>query len=177
MVGARRVVHDHTGRSELWQLPRLLDERVRLAGAARAVHETCVEGSARARDRVARLAKVRDVVQRVVEPEDLDAVESLAEGDDDGAAARVVDGIRDCQARLGRVQIVKGGVAAQVLPRGLLGPQVSPPRTEGTGSRGIGGPQEGRNPEDLVEKRWPVASPCLCVSVAQALSESEILPE
>ena len=89
--GARRVVHDHAGSPELGQLPRLLDERVRLACAARAVDEASVEGAARARDRVARLAKVRDVVERVVEPEDLDAVLRSAgdEARDDVAADRL----------------------------------------------------------------------------------------
>ncbi len=71
---ARRVVHDHAGRTELGELARLLDDRVRLAGAARAVDEARVERAARARDRRARLAEVRHVVQRIVEPEDVDPV-------------------------------------------------------------------------------------------------------
>ncbi len=50
-----------------------------------------MEGPARARDRVARLAEIRDVVQRVVEPEDLDAVLGRArdEAGDDVAADRL----------------------------------------------------------------------------------------
>ena len=53
---------------------RLLDERIRLAGATGAVDEADVELPPGARDRLARLAEVRDVVQRVVQAEDLDAV-------------------------------------------------------------------------------------------------------
>ena len=71
---AGRVVHDHPGGAEVGQLPRLLDERVGLAGPPWAVDEPGVERPAGARDRGARLAQVGDVVQRVVEPEDLDAV-------------------------------------------------------------------------------------------------------
>ena len=71
---AGRVVDDDTRRTELGQLPRLLDERVRLARASGAVDEARVERAARARDRGARLAQVGDVVERVVEAEDLDAV-------------------------------------------------------------------------------------------------------
>ena len=82
------IVHDHPRRAELRQLARLLDERVRLARASRAVHEAGVEGAAGVRDRRARLAQVGDVVQRVVEPEDLDAVLGRAgdEAPDDVAA-------------------------------------------------------------------------------------------
>ena len=71
---ARRVVHDDPGGAELGQLARLLDEHVGLARAARAVDEPRVERATGARDRRARLAQVRDVVERVVEPEDVDAV-------------------------------------------------------------------------------------------------------
>jgi len=71
---AGRVVDDDPRRAEVGQLPRLLDEGVRLARAAGAVDEAGVECSPGARDRCARLAKVGDVVQRVVEPEDLDPI-------------------------------------------------------------------------------------------------------
>ena len=71
---ARGIVHEHTRRPELGQLLRLLDERVRLARAAGAVHEPGVKVAPRVRDRSARLAEVRHVVQGIVEPEDLDSV-------------------------------------------------------------------------------------------------------
>jgi hypothetical protein len=70
----RRIVDDHARRSEIRQLPRLLDQSVGLAGSARAVHEPGVEGAARAGDRRSRLSQVRDVVQRIVEAKDLDPV-------------------------------------------------------------------------------------------------------
>ena len=74
----------------LGQLPRLLDERVGLTRASRAVHEPRVERAARARDRRARLAEVRDVVERIVEAEDVDPVLGCArdEAADDVAADR-----------------------------------------------------------------------------------------
>ena len=56
------------------QLLRPLDERVDLARAAGAVDEADVELLAGGDDRLARLAQVRDVVERIVEPEDVDAV-------------------------------------------------------------------------------------------------------
>ena len=71
---ARRVVHEDPRRAEIRQLPRLLDERVRLVGAPRAVDEPGVESTARARDRGSRLTQVGDVVQRVVKAEDPDSV-------------------------------------------------------------------------------------------------------
>ena len=87
---AGRIVHEDPRRAELGQLPRLLDERVRLARAARAVDEPGVERATGARDRRAGLAEVRDVVQRVVEAEDVDAVLGRArdEAADDVAADR-----------------------------------------------------------------------------------------
>ena len=71
---ARRVVDDDPRGAELGKLARLLDEHVGLARAARAVHEPGVERAPGARDRRACLAQVRDVVERIVEPEDVDAV-------------------------------------------------------------------------------------------------------
>src|SRR5437667_295018 len=70
---ARRVVKENAHRPELGQLPRLLDEILGLAGVARPVDEAGVELSLRARDRLARLPQVGDVVERVVQPEDVDA--------------------------------------------------------------------------------------------------------
>ena len=71
---ARRVVDEHTRGAQVSEAPRLLDERVGLAGAAGAVDEPDVQLATRADDRLAGLAEVRDVVQRVVQPEDLDPV-------------------------------------------------------------------------------------------------------
>ena len=87
---AGRVVHQDAGRAEIGQLPGLLDEHVGLAGAARAVDETCVKRAAGTRDGRARLPKVRDVVERVVQPEDVDPVLRSArdEATDDVAADR-----------------------------------------------------------------------------------------
>ena len=89
---ARRVVHEDPRRAELGQLPRPLDQRVGLAGAARAVHEPGVEGAAGTRDRGARLAQVRDVVERVVETKDVDAV--LRRARDEAAHDVAADGPR-----------------------------------------------------------------------------------
>ena len=69
---ARRVVQEHSSRSEFGQLLRLLDERLRLAASAGAVDEARVELALRGHDRLARLAEVLDVVQRILEPEDVD---------------------------------------------------------------------------------------------------------
>ena len=71
---ARGIVDDDARRAELRELPRLVDERVGLVRATGAVDEARMERAAGAGDRRARLAQVGDVVQRVVEPEDLDAV-------------------------------------------------------------------------------------------------------
>ena len=70
----RGIVDDDTSRAELRELPRLVDERVGLVGATRAVDEARMERASGGGDRRARLAQVGDVVQRVVEPEHLDAV-------------------------------------------------------------------------------------------------------
>ena len=79
-------------RAELGQHPRALDQRLDLAGAARAVDEPGLEVPLRGDDRLRRLAQVRDVVQRVVEPEDVDAV--LGCGGDEAAGEVGVDGPR-----------------------------------------------------------------------------------
>ena len=89
---AGRVVDEDPGRAEVGKLPRLLDEHVGLARAPRAVHEPRVERAARARDRRARLAEVRDVVERIVEAEDVDAV--LGRARDEAADDVAADGPR-----------------------------------------------------------------------------------
>ena len=78
--------------AELGQHPRALDQRLDLAGAAGAVDEAGLEVALRGDDRLGRLAEVRDVVQRVVEPEDVDAV--LGGGGDEAAREVGVDGPR-----------------------------------------------------------------------------------
>ena len=85
-----RIVEDDARRSERGQLLRALDERVDLALAAGAVDEADVELLARGEDRLARLEQVRHVVERVVQPEDVDAVVGRA-GDE---AAHDVGGDR-----------------------------------------------------------------------------------
>src|SRR5438034_3865489 len=69
---ARGIVEEDPYGSQLGQLLRLLDEVLRLAGVARAVDEAGVELALRSSDRLARLPQVGDVVQRVVQPEDVD---------------------------------------------------------------------------------------------------------
>ena len=69
---ARRVVQQHARGAERRQLARLLDQRLGFVRVAGAEHEPCVELLAGARDRLAGLAQVLDVVQRVVQPEDFD---------------------------------------------------------------------------------------------------------
>ena len=60
--------------AELADLARLRDERIDLAVAPGAVHEPDVQLPAGRDDRLAGLDEVRDVVERVVEPEDVDPV-------------------------------------------------------------------------------------------------------
>jgi len=67
-------VQEHADGAELGQHARPLDERVDLAGAAGAVDEPGLEVAPGGDDRLGGLAEVRDVVQRVVETEDVDAV-------------------------------------------------------------------------------------------------------
>jgi hypothetical protein len=67
-------VEEDPCRAQVRKLLRLLDERAGLSGRARAVDETGVELALRLGDRLAGLAKVRDVVERVVETEDADPV-------------------------------------------------------------------------------------------------------
>ena len=67
-------MEEHPHGAELGQHPRALDERVDLGGAARAVDEAGLEVAVGGHDGLGSLAQVRDVVQRVVQPEDVDAV-------------------------------------------------------------------------------------------------------
>src|SRR5207237_10633063 len=53
---ARGVVDEDARGAQVWELPRLLDERLGLAGVARAVDEPSVELLPGRRDRLARLA-------------------------------------------------------------------------------------------------------------------------
>ena len=71
---AGRVVEEDAHRAELGQHLRALDQRLDLAGAAGAVDEPRLEVALGGDDRLGGLAQVRDVVERVVEPEDVDAV-------------------------------------------------------------------------------------------------------
>src|SRR5213596_410201 len=64
---------EDAGGADLRQSLRLDDERVGLAGGARAVDQARLELALGGRDRLARLSQVGDVVERVVEPEDVDA--------------------------------------------------------------------------------------------------------
>ena len=68
------IVDQRSVRAELSKLLRLLDERMNGVVLARAVDEARVELLAGADDRLARLAEVGDVVERIVEPEDVDPV-------------------------------------------------------------------------------------------------------
>ena len=86
---AGRVVQEHARRPEVRQLAGLLHQRIGLAGAAGAVDEAGLELAPRAGDRVGSLAQVRDVVQRVVEAEHVDAVRGG--GGDEAADEVVVD--------------------------------------------------------------------------------------
>ena len=89
---AGRIVEEDAHRTELGEHPRALDQRLDLAGAAGAVDEAGLEVAVRCDDRLGGLAQVRDVVERVVEPEDVDAVRG---GGGDEAAREVgVDGPR-----------------------------------------------------------------------------------
>ena len=87
---AGRIVEEDAHRSELRQHLRALDQRLDLAGAARAVDEPGLEVALRGDDRLRGLAQVRDVVERVVEPEDVDPV--LGGGGDEAAGEVGVDG-------------------------------------------------------------------------------------
>ena len=87
-----RVVQEHPHGAEIRQLARLCHQRVGLAGPARAVDEPCLELAACPRDRVRRFTKIRDVVERIVQPEDVDAV--FGSRSDEPADEVVVDRAR-----------------------------------------------------------------------------------
>ena len=87
-----RVVQQDPRRAEGGHLSRLLDQRVDLAVATGAVDEPDVELTTRLDDRLPRLDEVRDVVQRVVEPEDVDPV--LGRARDEPAHDVRRDGLR-----------------------------------------------------------------------------------
>ena len=92
-----RIVQEHARHAELGQLRRLLDERLGLAGRAGAVDEPGGELGARGGDRLGGLAEVRHVVQRIVEPEDVDAV--LRRRGDEAPDEVGVDGMRADEER------------------------------------------------------------------------------
>ncbi len=85
-----RVVQQHARRAHLGQGARLRDQDIGLARVARAVDEPGVELLPCPGDRLRRLAQVGDVVQRVVQAEDLDAV--LGRGGDEAADEVRADG-------------------------------------------------------------------------------------
>ena len=70
----RRIVEDDAGRAELGNLLRPLDQRFDLAFPAGAVDEPDVELLPRGHDGLPGLTEVRDVVERIVEAKDVDAV-------------------------------------------------------------------------------------------------------
>ena len=87
-----RIVEEHARGSEVGQPLRLLDERLRLAALARAVDQARVELALRRDDRLARLTQVRDVVERILEPEDVDA--ALGRARDESPREVAADGAR-----------------------------------------------------------------------------------
>ena len=92
LQAARRVVDQSACRVQVGELAGLLDERVGGALSARAVDEPRVELLAGADDRLAGLAQVRDVVERVVQAEDVDPV--LRRGGDEAADEVAADRAR-----------------------------------------------------------------------------------
>ena len=85
-------MEEHAHRAELGQHPRPLDQRLDLACAAGAVDEAGLEVPLGRHDRLGRLAQVRNVVERVMEPEDVDAV--LGRRRDEAAGEVGVHGTR-----------------------------------------------------------------------------------
>ena len=92
LQAARRIVDQSARRVQLAELASLLDERVGGAFAAGAVDEARVELLSRPDDRLAGFAQVRDVVERVVQPENVDAV--LRRGGDEAANEVAADRAR-----------------------------------------------------------------------------------
>ena len=104
---AGRVVQQHAHGTELGQCLRALDEHVDLAGRARAVDEARLEVAVGRDDRLGRFAQVGDVVERVVEPEDVDAV---LRGRGDEAAGEV--GVDRARRRRGSVRAARARAAS-----------------------------------------------------------------
>ena len=73
LEGPGRVVEEDARGAEVGKLLGLLEHLLRLAALPRAVDEARVELAVGRGDRLARLAQVLDVVQRVVQAEDVDA--------------------------------------------------------------------------------------------------------
>ena len=71
--GPRRVVDEDARGAELPEVIGPLEQDVRVAPQARAVHEPDSKLFPRCADRLCRLLEIRKVVQRVVDPEDVDA--------------------------------------------------------------------------------------------------------
>ena len=82
-------MEEHTGRAELGEPARLLDEHLGLSALAGAVHQPGLELALRLRNRLGGVAEVGDVVERVVQPEDVDPV--LGGGGDEPPREVVVD--------------------------------------------------------------------------------------
>ncbi len=74
LQGAGRVVQQHAHCAEIRQLSGLFHEGIGFAGPPRAVDEAGLELAAGPRDGIRCLSQVRDVVERIVEPKDVDAV-------------------------------------------------------------------------------------------------------
>ena len=105
---AGRVVQDDAGGAESGQLARLLDEKLCVAGTPGAVDQAALQLLAGCEHGVGRRAQVVDVVHRIVEAEDVDAVGRRA--GDEAADDVVLDRMRadqeatakcKCQRRLG----------------------------------------------------------------------------
>jgi hypothetical protein len=75
---ARRVVDQHSGRAELRQALRALEQHLDLAARPGAVHEPDRQLFAGFADRAGRFAQVPQVVERVMDAEDVDAAGSRA---------------------------------------------------------------------------------------------------
>jgi hypothetical protein len=118
---ACRIVQEDPRGAQVRQLARLLHQRTGLTGAARAVDEARLELAARLGDRVCGLPEVRDVVERVVQPEDIDPVRGR--GRDEAANEVVVDRTRADEEATAQRQAERGLHARfqrpDALPRAL----------------------------------------------------------
>jgi len=81
-------VQEHAHRTELRQRLRALDQRVDIAGRPRAVDEARLEVPLGRLDRLGCFAQVGDVVERIVQPEDVDPV-LCGRGDEASADAKL----------------------------------------------------------------------------------------